>query len=337
MPVVETLTTPSMSPGVSPALAIAARAASSNKCLGGVEIERVALGPAVVRSYQSGGATRWRLSMPALSNTPARRSNKAFAAERARGRAPWPRPGEMTCGGTAVASERRLQVCMRRPYMRRRNSDTKPKEPSRMTPRLMQAALLLAVAACGSAPSSTAAQAERRDGRSRSPGRAVRYALGDGLSCPAAACAMTNVALVSERDGKLWLVDVDQRQPAGGDRRAARSWSAGRAGWAMSSPHPDFAGNQRVYLSFVEAGPSGTSGAALGYGRCCTLGEGAPRRVAGRLQGHLAAVAQGRRQRPFRPPHRLRARRDDLPVVGRPAEDGSRRRTAIPTSARSSI
>ena len=29
---------------------------------------------------------------------------------------------------------------------------------------------------------------------------------------------------------------------------------------------PDFAGNQRVYLSFAEAGPNGTSGAALGYG-----------------------------------------------------------------------
>jgi glucose/arabinose dehydrogenase len=31
-------------------------------------------------------------------------------------------------------------------------------------------------------------------------------------------------------------------------------------------PHPDFAGNHRVYLSFVESGPNGTSGAALGYG-----------------------------------------------------------------------
>ena len=93
----------------------------------------------------------------------------------------------------------------------------------------------------------------------------------------------------------------------------------------MSSPIPDFAGNQRVYLSFVEAGPDGTSGAALGYGRLI-LGQGAaaPRR----LQGHLAAVAEGDRRRPFLAPHRLRARRHHVPVVGRAAEVRRRRRTS---------
>ena len=41
---------------------------------------------------------------------------------------------------------------------------------------------------------------------------------------------------------------------------------AGQGGLGDVVAPPDFAGNQRVYLSFVEAGPSGTSGAALGYG-----------------------------------------------------------------------
>ena len=41
---------------------------------------------------------------------------------------------------------------------------------------------------------------------------------------------------------------------------------AGQGGLGDVVAHPDFAGNQRVYLSFVEAGPNGTSGAALGYG-----------------------------------------------------------------------
>ena len=108
--------------------------------------------------------------------------------------------------------------------------------------------------------------------------------------------------------------------PAAKSRRSAafpRSRSPGRAAWAMSLPHPGFAGNQRVYLSFVEAGEGGTSGAALGYGTSM-LGQG---RTADRgVQGHLAPDAEGDRQRPFRAPHRLRARRNDFPVVGRAAE-----------------
>ena len=56
-------------------------------------------------------------------------------------------------------------------------------------------------------------------------------------------------------------------------------------------PHPDFAGNQRVYLSYVEGGPDGTSGAALGYGTL-DLGNPAAPALQG-FQGHLAAAAQG--------------------------------------------
>ena len=50
---------------------------------------------------------------------------------------------------------------------------------------------------------------------------------------------------------------------------------AGQGGLGDVVVHPDFAGNHRVYLSYVEAGDGGTSGAALGYG---TL------RVTGRLE-----------------------------------------------------
>src|SRR5690349_20333298 len=58
--------------------------------------------------YQSSGATIWRLAIPALSNTPDKRSNKAFLppnASRARALAS---DCSTTCGGTVVASERRL-------------------------------------------------------------------------------------------------------------------------------------------------------------------------------------------------------------------------------------
>ena len=62
------------------------------------------------------------------------------------------------------------------------------------------------------------------------------------------------------------------------------------------------------------------------------LGQGQPRLE--RLQGHLAPAAQGQRRRPFRAPHRLRARRLALSDLGRPAEVRPRRRTSAAISAR---
>src|SRR5689334_23071428 len=62
--------------------------------------------------YQSGGATIWRLAIPALSNTPARRSNNAFLppkASRARALASY---CSTTCGGTAVERESKEQGCI---------------------------------------------------------------------------------------------------------------------------------------------------------------------------------------------------------------------------------
>ena len=55
----------------------------------------------------------WRLAMPALSKTPARRSNSAFLPPNASRARAFASDWVMTCGGTAVASDRRLQLCMR--------------------------------------------------------------------------------------------------------------------------------------------------------------------------------------------------------------------------------
>ena len=82
---------------------------------------------------------------------------------------------------------------------------------------------------------------------------------------PGSGVPLTSMALLTEREGKLWLVDV-----VNGKRTAVSGAPlvkvAGQGGLGDVMPHPDFAGNQRVYLSFVEPGPNGTSGAALGYG-----------------------------------------------------------------------
>lgn len=84
-----------------------------------------------------------------------------------------------------------------------------------------------------------------------------------------------NMALVTEREGTLWLVDVasGERQQVAGvpDVRVA-----GQGGLGDVVLHPDFASNRRVYLSYAEAGPDDTAGAALGYGTLVT-GQGQPR------------------------------------------------------------
>ena len=83
---------------------------------------------------------------------------------------------------------------------------------------------------------------------------------------PGSGVPLTSSALVTEKEGRLWLVNTatGSRQQVTG---VPKVHVAGQGGLGDVVAHPDFAGNQRVYLSFVEPGPNGTSGAALGYGR----------------------------------------------------------------------
>jgi len=136
-----------------------------------------------------------------------------------------------------------------------------------------QAALLLlpATAACGQAATSNAQTTTRpfmvREVAKFSSPWAIDFLPGSGV-------ALTRMALVSEREGQLWLVDT-----ATGQRQAVTGVPqvnvAGQGGLGDVVAHPGFAGNSRVYLSFVESGEGG-NGAVLGYGRLI-LGSGAPR------------------------------------------------------------
>jgi len=87
--------------------------------------------------------------------------------------------------------------------------------------------------------------------------------------------ALPNNALVTEKGGNLWLVDVStaRRQQVGGVPKVS---VGGQGGLGDVVFHPKFATNQRVYLSFVEAGAGETSGAVIGHGRLI-LGQGQPR------------------------------------------------------------
>ena len=144
-----------------------------------------------------------------------------------------------------------------------------------MTPRNIHLPLVLAIAACGSAPSATQAQSAGGD----RPFTATEVTTFDAPWAmdflPGSGVPKTGMALVTEKGGKLWLLDSGsgQKQEVGGVP-AVRV--AGQGGLGDVVAHPDFAGNQRVYLSFAEAGPGGTSGAAIGYGRLI-LGGAQPR------------------------------------------------------------
>jgi len=82
---------------------------------------------------------------------------------------------------------------------------------------------------------------------------------------PGSGVPLTNLALLTEKEGKLWLVDVRD-----GNRREVSGVPsvhvAGQGGLGDVVVHPDFAANRRVYLTYVEEGEGGTSGAMLGYG-----------------------------------------------------------------------
>ena len=140
--------------------------------------------------------------------------------------------------------------------------------PSRL---LWQAALLLsaATAACGQAKPTAATTSVPpftvHEVAKFSTPWAMAFLPGSGVR-------LTQLALLTEKEGKLWLVDTatGKRQPVAG---APAVHVAGQGGLGDVAVHPDFAANRRVYLTYVEKGEGGT-GAALGYG---TLDPSGPR------------------------------------------------------------
>lgn len=141
-----------------------------------------------------------------------------------------------------------------------------------MTKSVIQAGLMLMVAACGTAPSSPANAAIRGVSLTEVTRFDAPWAM---AFLPGSGVPLTTNALVTERGGRLWLIDTKSgaRQLVAGVPPVR---VAGQGGLGDVVAHPGFAGNQRIYLSFVEAGPNGTSGAAIGYGRLI-LGQSPPR------------------------------------------------------------
>src|SRR5215218_2992920 len=143
-----------------------------------------------------------------------------------------------------------------------------------MARRLTQAILLLSLGACGASPSASAGQAS--SDRPFTVTEVAQFGAPWAMAfLPGSGVPLTSTALVTEKSGKLWLVDAatGAKQEVSG---LPKVHVEGQGGLAEVVADPDFAGNQRVYLSFAEGGPDGTSGTAIGYGRLI-LGHGPPR------------------------------------------------------------
>lgn len=145
-------------------------------------------------------------------------------------------------------------------------------KPMWTRPGLMQGAAALALAGCTASQTPEAQAAEPPFTVSEVATFQSPWAL-DFL--PGSGVPTTGIALLSERGGRLWLVDVatgKKTEVAG----VPQAKVAGQGGLGDVVADPDFAGNRRIYLSYAEAGDGNLSGAALGYGTL-EMGSGQPR------------------------------------------------------------
>lgn len=136
--------------------------------------------------------------------------------------------------------------------------------------------LALALAACGATPSATAPAKSAEQARPFTATEVARFDAPWAMDfLPGSGVHLTTSALVTEKSGKLWLINTatGQRQSVSGVPAVK---VAGQGGLGDVVAHPDFAGNQRIYLSYVEPDPNGTSGAVVGYGRLLFTSEARP-------------------------------------------------------------
>ena len=133
---------------------------------------------------------------------------------------------------------------------------------------MMRIALVLLLTSCGAAPSSAA----------NPPFKSTPVATFDSpwamTFLPGSGVRLTNAALVTEKEGRIWLVDVTtgRKQPVPG---APRVVAEGQGGLLDIQAAPDFAGSRLVYLTYAEPSANGGSALALARGRLVQDASGA--------------------------------------------------------------
>ncbi len=138
---------------------------------------------------------------------------------------------------------------------------------SRIAARLLPAVLLL-----GSLASATAAQDNVAIAPS-SLGPLRVTTVVQGLQNPwSLAFLPDGRALVTERPGRLRILDLGTRTLSAPVSGLPAVWASGQGGLLDVVPDPDFAQNQRIYFSYAEAGGNGLAGTAVARARLLDLG-----------------------------------------------------------------
>lgn len=145
-----------------------------------------------------------------------------------------------------------------------------------MNPRLIQAALLLVLGGCNASPSESAAQTSTTP----STGRPFVVSQVASFDAPWTMTFLpgTTKALVTEKPGHIWLIDVSdgRKQAVSGAPKVVVSSQGGLLD-AVVSPH--FATDKTVYMTYSEPSSNGGSGLAL-----------ARAQLAGAALGHLTVL-----------------------------------------------
>jgi aldose sugar dehydrogenase len=150
-----------------------------------------------------------------------------------------------------------------------------------MRMRVAQYGLCLGLAACGSA-ASTSNQGENASPTAQATADPAPSANPPFVSTPVAtfnspwAMAFlggSNLGIVTEKPGRIWLVDVRSgaKQPVAGAPRVVNSDQGGLLDVAVS---PTFATDNLVYLTYAEPSANGGSGLALARARLVRGGSG---------------------------------------------------------------
>jgi glucose/arabinose dehydrogenase len=149
-----------------------------------------------------------------------------------------------------------------------------------MTLRGIQASLLLVLAACGTSEPTSAQSGNNAVAPAAESGPPFRVADVATFDSPWAIAFLprSTTALVTEKPGRIWLVDVanGQKQPVSGAPEVVVS---SQGGLLDIAPSPGFASNGLVYLTYSE--PSSNGGSQLALARGKLVREGARARLEG--------------------------------------------------------
>jgi glucose/arabinose dehydrogenase len=138
-----------------------------------------------------------------------------------------------------------------------------------MVKRFVQAGLVLLLSACGSSSPITAQPTSSSTGTFKTTAVAT-------FDSPWALAFLpgTRTAIVTEKPGQIWLVDVSsgRKQPVGGVPRVLFGGQGGLLDVVLS---PTFAADQTVYLTYSEPSSNGGSGLALARAKLVRDASGA--------------------------------------------------------------